>query len=65
MQQKKKTPKYFKKIIFNVDGVTNCIQYDFITNYFSILKDHRKTLNNNLFIFKNKYLKLHGFKYNS
>jgi hypothetical protein len=65
MQQKKKIPKYLKRIVFNVEGISNCIQYDFITNYFAILKDYRETTHNNLFIFKNKFLKLHGFKYNS
>jgi hypothetical protein len=65
MQQKRKIPKYLKKIVFNIGGISNYIQYDFITNYFSILKEHRQPKHTNLFIFKNKFLKLHGFKYNS
>lgn len=65
MQQKKRIPKYLKKKIFEITGITNCIQYDFITNYFAILKQHRQLTHTDLFIFKNKYLKLHGFRYNS
>ncbi len=65
MQQKRKIPKFFKKKIFEVNGVKNTLQYDFITNYFSILKKHSQPSHTNLFILKNKYLKLHGFKYNS
>ena len=65
MQQKKKVPKFLKKKIFNVNGVVNSLQYDFITNYFAILKSFKMPTHTNLFIFKNKYLKLHGFKYSS
>ncbi len=65
MQQKKKIPKFFKKKHFNVMGSENCIQYDFITNYFVILKQYKQQTHTDLFLFKNKYLKLHGFKYNS
>ena len=65
MQQKKNIPKFIKKKIFNVVGIKNSIQYDFITNYFVILKNLNYKTHNNIFIFKNKYLKLHGFKYNS
>lgn len=65
MQQKKRIPKFFKKKIFNLPGQTNTIQYDFITNYFIILKKSLNPTHTNMFIFKNKFLKLHGFKYNS
>jgi hypothetical protein len=65
MQQKKKIPKYLNKKILDIYGVNNSLHYDFITNYFAILKIHKQPTNTNLFIFKNKYLKLHGFKYNS
>jgi hypothetical protein len=65
MQQKKKIPEFLRKKIFEVGGLKNVLQYDFITNYFVILKSYRNSMHTNLFIFKNKYLKLHGFKYNS
>ena len=65
MQQKKKVPKFLKKKIFNINGIVNSLQYDFITNYFAILKSFKTPTHTNLFIFKNKYLKLHGFKYSS
>ena len=65
MQQKRKIPKFFKKKIFHSHGITNSIQYDFITNYFIILKKSCHTTHTNLFIFKNKFLKLHGFRYNA
>ena len=65
MQQKKKTPKFLKKKIFEAKGLLNTLQYDFITNYFAILKFYKSNTHTNLFIFKNKYLKLHGFKYKS
>lgn len=65
MQQKKKVPTFFKKKIFQITGSYNSIQYDFITNYFTLIKKFRNETQTDLFIFKNKYLKLHGFKYNS
>lgn len=65
MQQKKKIPTFFKKKIFNSDSRINTIQYDFITNYFIILKKSTHNTHTNLFIFKNKFLKLHGFRYNA
>jgi hypothetical protein len=65
MQQKKKTPKFLKKKFFEAKGLLNTLQYDFITNYFAILKFYKSNTHTNLFIFKNKYLKLHGFKYKS
>lgn len=65
MQRKVKLPKYLKNKHFTVNGITNVIQYDFITNYFIILKSFSKIDHTNLFIFKNKFIKLHGFKYNS
>ena len=65
MQRKVKLPKYLKTKNFVVNGVTNTIQYDFITNYFIVLKSFNKFEHNDCFIFKNKFLKLHGFKYNS
>jgi hypothetical protein len=65
MQQKKKIPTFFKKKIFEITGAHNCLQYDFITNYFTLIKNFRSEKHTNLFVFKNKYLKLHGFKYNS
>jgi len=63
MQQKKKIPKFFTKQIIENNGVTNGIQYDFITNYFIIVKKLRNEEHTNTFIFKNKFLKLHGFRY--
>ena len=65
MQQKKKTPKFLKKKIFEAKGLLNSLQYDFITNYFTVFKFYQSINHTNLFIVKNKYLKLHGFKYKS
>lgn len=65
MLQKKYIPKFYKKKIFDIQGNTNVIQYDFITNYFIILKKFTHPKHTDLFIFKNKLLKLHGFKYRS
>lgn len=65
MQQKRNIPKFLKKKQLNFNGIENCIQYDFLTNYFCIIKQFNQNTFNNDFIFKNKYLKLHGFKYNS
>lgn len=65
MQQKKKTPKFLMKKQFSIESLNNCIQFDFITNYFIIIKNYNETYFNELFIFKNMYLKLHDFKYKS
>ena len=65
MQRKIKLPKYLKKKNFNIEGITNSIQFDFITNYFIVLKSFFQFNHTNCCIIKNKYIKLHGFKYKS
>lgn len=65
MQQKRKIPKFLQKKQLEFSGVENCIQYDFLTNYFCIIKQYNEEIFTNDFVYKNKYLKLHGFKYKS
>ena len=63
MQKKKKIPNFIKKKEFKNLNIKNNIQYDFITNYYIILKNKINTNDNANFIFKNKFLKLHDFRY--
>lgn len=63
MQQKRNFPKFLKKKIFWNSQIKNNIQYDFITNYFVILKNVNFISNNQEIIFKNRLLKLQGFRY--
>ena len=63
MQKKKKIPNFIKKKEFKNLNIKNNIQYDFITNYYIILKNKINTNDNASFIFKNKFLKLHDFRY--
>ena len=63
MQQKKNLPNFIKKKKFIIKNIKNNIQYDFITNYYLILKNQKNYSNNANFIFKNKFLKLHDFRY--
>ena len=65
MQQKKNFPKFLKKKSYWNESTNNNIQYDFLTNYFIILKKYNFTLNNQSIIFKNKFLKLNNFRYKS
>lgn len=63
MSIKKKIPKYFLKQTYKIQGLKNIIQYDFITNYFCILKEKNNYIKINNFIFSNKLLKLHNLRY--
>ena len=63
MNRKKKIPKFFKKQTVINKQVDNCIQYDFITNYFFIVKNKHNSICNESVIFDNKLLKLHDFRY--
>ena len=63
MQQKRNFPKFLKKKTFWNNQIKNNIQYDFITNYFVILKNVNFISNNQEIIFKNRLLKLQGFRY--
>ena len=63
MQKKKNLPNFIKKKEFKIKNIKNNIQYDFITNYYVILKNTLNTSNSANFIFKNKFLKLHDFRY--
>jgi hypothetical protein len=63
MSKKKKIPNFFSKNNINIKNVTNNIQLDYITNYFIILKKKDLFINIDNFILKNKFLKLHNFRY--
>ncbi len=63
MQQKKNFPKFLKKKTFWNNQIKSNIQYDFITNYFAILKNVSFSSNSQQVIFKNKLLKLNGYRY--
>ena len=63
MLVKKKIPKFFSKQIYKIENFKNIIQYDYITNYFCILKEKKTYTNINDYIFSNKLLKLHNFRY--
>jgi hypothetical protein len=65
MELKKKTPKFFSYQLFNFNKVNSAIQYDFITNYFSVLKDCISFESINEYIFNNKLLKMHNFRFKS
>jgi len=62
MQKKKNLPHFIKKKQFKKINLKNNIQYDFLTNYYVILK-HNNNITNSNFIFKNLFLKLHDFRY--
>jgi len=65
MQQKRKIPKFVKKKVYWNNKLKNSIHYDYITNYFVILKTPViKTFTQDV-IFRNKLLKLHDFRYKS
>ena len=65
MQQKKNFPKFLKKKTYWNDSVDNSIQYDFLTNYFIILKKYNFITTSKSIIFKNRVLKLNNFRYKS
>lgn len=63
MSIKKKTPKFFIKQTYKIKNLKNIIQYDYITNYFCILREKKNYITLNDYIFSNKLLKLHNFRY--
>ena len=64
MKKKKNIPSVLSKhIVFN-KSTFSTIQYDFITNYFSVIKLKQDIILNE-FIHTNKLLKLHNFRYKS
>lgn len=65
MEIKKKTPKFFSKQIFSFKKIKNAIQYDFITNYFCIIKNTETYEKVNEYLFNNKMLKMNNFRYKS
>lgn len=65
MEFKKKIPKFFLKQIYTVSGLLNKIHYDFLTNYFCIIKKQKLLTLTNQVIYNNKLLKLHDFRYKS
>lgn len=63
MEMRKKIPNFFYKQVFSVNNGINKIQYDFITNYFCIIRKENLSNKTNLIIHNNKLLKLHNFRY--
>ena len=62
MMHKKQIPPFFLKQTYYDSANTNNIQYDYLTNYFCILKK-KNTIIWNDYIYNNKLLKLHDFRY--
>jgi len=65
MKQKKKIPSFFSKQIYSANNVLNMIQFDYVTNYFCVLKPNTNTTILNKVISTNRLLKLHDFRYKS
>ena len=65
MKQKKKIPSFFSKQIYSAGNVLNTIQFDYITNYFCVLKKGGNITMLNKVISTNRLLKLHDFRYKS
>jgi hypothetical protein len=63
MEMRKNIPKFFSKQIYTLIGLCNKLQYDFVTNYFCILKKEKTFTIINQVIYSNKLLKLHDFRY--
>ena len=64
MQQKKKLPKVLKKKTFYNDDYNQHIYFDFLTNYFFFFSIKHDCSNSYLDYFnRNKFLKLHDFRY--
>jgi hypothetical protein len=63
MSIKKKVPKYFLKQIYKIEAIKSYIQYDYLTNYFCVLKESNGHYKINSFISENKMLKLHNLRY--
>ena len=65
MKQKKKIPSFFSKQVYSSGSVLNIVQFDYITNYFCILKHSGNVTMLNKVILTNRLLKLHDFRYKS
>ena len=65
METKKKTPKFFSRQSLSFKNVNNAIQYDFITNYFCVVKSSKVYEKTNDYVFNNKMLKMHKFRFKS
>ena len=65
MKQKKNIPNFFSKQVYTNNKVLNNIQFDYITNYFCVLKKNSSITLLNKIINNNKLLKLHNFRYKS
>ena len=63
MQKKKNIPNVFAKQVLQNKNKLHYIQFDFITNYFSILKKNIYTLCETEALKQNKLIKLHDFRY--
>jgi len=63
MEIKKNTPKFFAKQIFIFKKIKNAIQFDFLTNYFCVIKECEAYEKIHDYIFNNKLLKMHNFRY--
>jgi hypothetical protein len=65
MQQKKQIPPFFSKQVYSNSQVHNTIQFDYLTNYFCILKNTLRLTVLNKAIYSNKFIKLQDFRYKS
>ena len=65
METKKKTPKFFSRQTVNFKNINNAIQYDFITNYFCVIKASKVYEKTDDYISNNKLLKMHKFRFKS
>lgn len=63
MKSKQNIPPFFAKQIYHNKHASNGVQYDFLTNYFCILKKKKMFTPLNGPIGSNKLLKLHDFRY--
>ena len=63
MKSKQNIPPFFSKQIYHNKHASNDVQYDFLTNYFCILKKKKIFTSLNGPIGSNKLLKLHDFRY--
>lgn len=65
MELKRKTPKFFSYQLFNFNKTNSAIQYDFVTNYFCVIKNCISFEAINEYILNNKLLKMHNFRFKS
>jgi hypothetical protein len=65
MQKKKRLPSFFTKQIYWNTNIMNSIQYDFLTNYFCVIKNDVTTGTLHQNIKTNKLMRLNDFRYKS